>query len=97
MSYRWKRRGLTLAFFILSIAVPILFMSICSGWNEGSMKVAECTPNWMIIQSVANSFYAFMLVASFMMGIPILIYLIVMWVIGCVLAVFVIKKPEESV
>ncbi|QTN35980.1 hypothetical protein [Cognatishimia activa] len=93
MSYKWKRRGVFLAFLFLSFAVPIWIMSRCSGWNEGSMQVAACSPDWIWLAEMANSLYAFVLVASFMGGIPILIYLVIVLILSWILARVIIRKP----
>ncbi|MGR3813602.1 MAG: hypothetical protein ACU0AU_05880 [Cognatishimia activa] len=68
-------------------------MSRCSGWNEGSMQVAACSPDWAWLAEMANSLYAFVLVASFMGGIPILIYLVIVLILSWILARVVIRKP----
>ena len=70
-------------------------MSRCSGWNEGSMQVAACSPDWAWLAEMANSLYAFVLVASFMGGIPILIYLVIVLILSWILARVVIRKPTH--
>ncbi|MEJ5217486.1 hypothetical protein WG622_04490 [Cognatishimia sp. D5M38] len=70
-------------------------MSRCSGWNEGSMQVAACSPDWGWLAEMANSLYAFVLVASFMGGIPILIYLIIVLILSWILARVIIRKPTH--
>ena len=72
---------LYLAAMLLCIGLPIYAMNACSGWNEGSMQVARCSPNWASLHELAEGGYAFMLLASFTGGIPILILLVGIWLI----------------
>lgn len=72
-----QRRLLVLSMAILAWVGPVVIMGSCTGWNEGTMQVASCTVNVWPLPQLANLFYGVVLFSSFMLGIPILVYLAV--------------------
>ena len=58
------------------------------------MAVEVCSPNWAWLSDIANSLYAFVLAASFMAGIPILIFLFIVSILAWILARLLIRPPE---
>lgn len=87
MSRKLKRRLVWLSIVALGLFGPILLMSLCTGWNEGTMAVQSCRPDWPVLRDLANIFYAFLLMAAFMAGLPLLIYVAL-----CVLFAFVAAR-----
>lgn len=75
----------------LCLGGPVLVMSLCSGWNEGSMAVQSCRPDWAVLHELANAFYAFTLVAAFMAGVPVLIYFVICGVVAFVVARLLVR------
>ena len=87
-----RRRVFWLVFLsslIVFVAGPILVMMSCTGWNAGSMAVQSCTPDFAFIRALADGFYGFMLVASFALGLPILIYLFLIWLFSFIAALLI--------
>lgn len=86
-----------LAFVVLFVVAPIWGMANCTGWNEGSGKVAGCDIDTPFLRGYAEGYYAFMLVSSFTAGVPILIYFAGIWVlaqgVGRLIGWAVIRRP----
>jgi len=55
--------------------MPILAMLNCKGFNEGSMKVSKCFIDSSLIRSYASFYYGWLTISSFMMFIPVFIYI----------------------
>lgn len=64
-------------FYILFLVCPVLGMMNCQGWNEGSMAVKSCVVNIGLLQVYANFYYALLLISSFALLIPLIIYVAV--------------------
>lgn len=60
--------------------LPILIMMSCSGWNSGTMEVQQCIIDVSIIRLVAKFYSSWLMLSSFMLFIPVVLY-----VGGCVL------------
>jgi hypothetical protein len=71
---RQQRRLVILAVALLLFLGPIVTMMNCSGWNEGSMKVARCAVDFPLARSLADTFYGIVLFSAFILGLPILAY-----------------------
>lgn len=82
MSGKLVRRLTFWAVMVFGVLAPFLVASACSGWNEGSMQVASCSPDWPFLYGWANVVYGMLLLSAFTVGIPILIYLAVLWLIA---------------
>lgn len=67
---------------------PILGMMNCSGWNEGSMTSSSCLLSSGFMIAYADFYYGLMLFSSFMLLVPVLIYIFL--IIGIIK--FLIKK-----
>jgi hypothetical protein len=61
--------------------IPILGMMNCSGWNEGSMTVESCLIDAPLFRDYANLYYNFMLFSALMGGIPIIIYVFLVFLV----------------
>jgi len=70
-----QRRLVILSATLLLLLGPIALMGNCSGWNEGSMKVATCAIDLPLARELANMLYGVVLFSAFLLGIPILFYL----------------------
>jgi hypothetical protein len=62
-------------------------MSNCSGWNEGSMLVQSCYIDNSLTRSLAELVYGLVFMAVLMIGIPLLVYLLLV-----ILAIYFIYK-----
>lgn len=82
-----QRRLVVLSGALVLLLGPIVLMGNCSGWNEGSMKVAACTVDFPLARDLANMLYGVVLFSAFLLGIPILFYLA-----ACV---FLIRKLDR--
>lgn len=91
MSKGLKRWGIWGGLMVLCLGGPVLVMSLCSGWNEGSMAVQSCRPDWPVLHDLANTFYAFILVAAFMAGIPLLLYIVICMIVAFVVARILVR------
>lgn len=85
---KWIRLFLIIASVIsVFIILPILIMSNCSGWNEGSMLVQSCYIDNSLTRSLAELVYGLVFMAVLMIGIPLLVYLLLV-----ILAIYFIYK-----
>ena len=72
-----QRQLIVLSAAIILFLGPILIMGNCSGWNEGSMKVATCAVDFPLARDFADLFYGIVLFSAFLVGLPILAYLLI--------------------
>jgi hypothetical protein len=72
---RRQRRLIALAVALVLFLGPVAIMMNCSGWNEGSMKVANCAVDFPLARSLADMFYGIVLSSAFILGLPILAYI----------------------
>jgi len=72
-----KQRAVKIAFYFIGLVMPVLGMMNCKGFNEGSMTVRECFIDHSLLRSYADFFYGWMTISSFMLFIPIIIYIII--------------------
>jgi len=72
-----QRQLIVLSAAIILFLGPILIMGNCSGWNEGSMKVANCAVDFPLARDFADFFYGIVLFSAFLVGLPILVYLLI--------------------
>jgi len=63
-----------------SLALPALAMLNCGGWNEGSGKVASCAIDTPFLREISEFFYNWLLLSAFTLGLPILVYLLLVLV-----------------
>ena len=76
----------------LTVGVPVWAMVSCTDWNEGMMDAnMVCTPDWAVTRWIANQVTFFVVISSFMIGIPILVYL---GVVGAIF-VFIAKRAAS--
>jgi hypothetical protein len=80
--------------FGAGIGLPVLALFNCSGWNEGSMRVATCIVDTPALRDWAEILYGFLLLASFMGGIPLLIYLVMLIAVALFIRWSLPKKPR---
>lgn len=80
--------------FGAGIGLPVLALFNCSGWNEGSMQVATCIIDTPGLRDWSEILYGFLLLASFMAGIPLLIYLVVLIVLTLFIRRALSKQPR---
>lgn len=64
-------------FYFLFFVCPVLGMMNCQGWNSGSMAVKSCVVNIGLLQVYANFYYGLLLMSSFALLIPLIIYVVV--------------------
>jgi len=57
--------------------MPILAMLNCEGFNEGSMAVETCFIDSDLIRGYANFYYGWLVISSFVLFIPIIIYIVI--------------------
>ena len=72
-----QRQLIVLSAAIILFLGPILIMGNCSGWNEGTMKVATCAVDFPLARDFADFFYGIVLFSAFLVGLPILAYLLI--------------------
>lgn len=98
MTRRLIRRLTLLGFVGMFVVAPIWGMMNCDGWNEGSGKVTGCDVDTPFLRAYAEGYYAFMLVSSFTAGVPILIYLALVWagaqIAGRLIGWIAIRRPD---
>ncbi len=82
-----QRRLILASIAVVLLLGPIVLMGNCSGWNEGSMQVASCTVDFPLAWSLANLLYGVLLLSAFMLGLPILAYVLV-----CVFALLRLRR-----
>jgi len=70
-----QRRLIVGSIVIVLFLGPIAIMGNCSGWNEGSMKVAACTLDSRLLRDLADLLYGVVLISAFILGLPILLYI----------------------
>lgn len=80
--------------FGAGIGLPVLALFNCSGWNEGSMRVATCIVDTPALREWAEILYGFLLLASFLAGIPLLIYLAFLIALALFIRWALPKKPR---
>ena len=69
-----QRRLIVLSVAIALLLGPVVIMGNCSGFNEGSMKVAACTVDFPLARDLADLFWGILLISAFMIGLPIFAY-----------------------
>lgn len=98
MTRKALRRWTMLASFLLFVVAPIWGMMNCEGWNEGKGRVMGCEIDTPFLRAYAEGYYVFMLVSSFTAGVPILIYLALVWagaqIVGRLIGWIAIRRPE---
>ena len=72
-----KKRAIRLVFYFIGLVMPILGMMNCKGFNEGSMTVKECFIDNSLLRSYADFYYGWVTISSFMIFIPVIIYIII--------------------
>ena len=95
MTPREKRRLFAAIVCAIAILVPALIMSSCGGWNEGTMAVQSCSPEWPWLYEASNLLYGVLLVSVFILGLPIILYLVVIWLIASLVARLVWPAPRN--
>jgi hypothetical protein len=63
--------------YFVAFVLPILGVMNCDGWNAGSMAVATCAIDNGLFRSYANLYMAFLFFSSFLVFIPVLIYIVI--------------------
>lgn len=63
--------------YFVGLVMPILGMLNCGGHHEGTMQVSSCIIDCSITRSYANFYWGWVTMSSFMLGIPIIIYIVV--------------------
>jgi hypothetical protein len=66
-----------LPFYSLFFIFPVLGMMNCQGWNEGSMSSETCLINSSLLQAYADFYYALILFSSFMLLLPLVVYIVI--------------------
>lgn len=98
MTRKALRRWTMLVFFLLFVVAPIWGMMNCEGWNEGTMAVTVCDVDTPFLRGYAEAYLGFVLMAAFMGGIPIAIYLAVIWIlaqiVGHLIGWIAIRRPD---
>ena len=69
-----QRRLIVLSVAIALLLGPVVIMGNCSGFNEGSMKVAACAVDFPLARALADIVWGIVLISAFMIGLPILAY-----------------------
>ena len=64
-----------LPFYALFFIFPVLGMKNCEGWNEGSMTAKSCIIDNSFLHAYADFYYGLLLISSFTLLIPLLIYI----------------------
>ena len=67
-----------LPFYFVFFILPVLVMSSCEGWNTGTMTTQRCAVDLAIVRSYADGYYTFVTFSSFLLAIPILVYILVL-------------------
>lgn len=62
--------------YSILFVLPYLGMTNCEGWNEGSMEVACCTIDSKILRAYADFYFSFIVLSSFMLLIPVVVYIL---------------------
>ena len=65
-----------LLIFFIAFAMPTIAMSFCTGWNAGSMASSRCVFKSAFFKEYADAYYGFLFMSSFMVGIPIVLYFV---------------------
>ena len=63
-------------FYALFFIFPVLGMMNCDGWNEGSGVVESCVIDIGLLRSYANFYFMFITMSSFMLLLPVLVYIL---------------------
>ncbi|MEM6377434.1 MAG: hypothetical protein AAF705_04420 [Bacteroidota bacterium] len=71
------KQSIQLLLYFVGLALPILGMLNCSGFNAGNMAVQSCFIDHPLIRDYASFYYGWITVASFMAFIPVVLYIIV--------------------
>jgi len=71
-----------LVILFIGLVMPILGMLNCKGFNEGSMKVKECFFDNELFKSYASFYFGWITISSFMMFIPVIIYIFIVFQIA---------------
>jgi len=69
-----KANIVRLIIYSTAIIIPILAMLNCSGWSTIDGKVSSCIIDGEIFREFANACYGFILLAVFMLGLPLILY-----------------------
>lgn len=69
-----QRRLIVLSAAIVLLLGPIVIMGNCSGFNEGSMKVANCAVDFPLARGLADLLWGIVLLSAFILGLPVLAY-----------------------
>jgi len=60
--------------YFIGLVMPILAMLNCNGFDGGNMKVSHCFIDSSLIRSYADFYFGWLLISSFMVFIPVIIY-----------------------
>ena len=74
------------AMLLLGVGLPILAMTQCEGMNGANWEYETCSPDWPIVYSVAEAAFGWITIASMTAGIPLIIYLAILWAAADLLA-----------
>jgi hypothetical protein len=83
-----KTTIIKIGIYFAAFGLPILGMLNCSGWSESDMKVESCIIDAQFLRDYAAFYYNFLLISSFTVLIPLIIYVL--------LVVFIAKKIAKS-
>ena len=87
--------GIYFLLFLIFL-LPLLSVLNCEGWNAGSMAFKSCTYDTPFLREFGNTVIGWAYVASFMAGIPILIYFaIVAFPLWKIFRLYVPKKEKD--
>ena len=91
-----QRQLIVLSAAIVLLLGPIVIMGNCSGFNEGSMKVAACTVDFPLARALADLLWGIVLLSAFLIGLPILAYVAACLVLLKLLASGLRKASEAA-
>ena len=72
-----KKTYVKVIVYFLGFVLPILSMLNCDGLNEGNMAVTSCVIDSDLIRSYASFYWGWLAISSFMLFIPVIIYILV--------------------
>lgn len=79
-------------FYFLFFVLPIIAMNNCQGWNAGNMASKSCNTDHWIVYEYTDFYYAFVMLSSFALLLPLLFYLLFFIVVSEFLGYLLLKK-----
>jgi small-conductance mechanosensitive channel len=81
--------------YFCAFILPILSVINCEGWNAGSMSVKSCTIENYVFIEAANLVIGLLFLSSFMLFIPVLVYVLLV-IASYELLLFLLKKVSNE-